>query len=159
MAKDQGRDQDHAGVLAPPPVLYFALAGLAWLLDWYWPWTAMQRQWSWGLAGVLSVLALGLATWAGRVMQKAGTNIQPHKPVLALVREGPYRWTRNPMYMALCTMMVVWGLVLNSVWGCVMVIPLWLLLHFGVVLREERYLEAKFGERYVIWKKTVRRWV
>lgn len=150
---------DHAGVPIPPPLLYFALAGLSGALQAVWPWTVVGRDWAWWLAGALCVPALGLVSWAAWVMRRAGTHIQPHKPALALVREGPYRWTRNPMYIALCAMMLVWGLAINSGWGCVMVIPLWLLLNFAVVPREEKYLEAKFGDRYGQWKQRVRRWV
>ena len=75
----------------------------------------------------------------------AGTNVNPSQPALTIVRKGPYRFTRNPMYLALCLLQVALGFFLNDWISLLFVIPLALVLHYGVILREERYLEAKFG--------------
>ena len=92
-------------------------------------------------------------------MRAAGTNIDPAKPALAIVRGGPYRFTRNPMYLALCLLQIALGFFLNDWITLLFVIPLFFVLHYGVVLREERYLTAKFGEPYLQLKREVRRWL
>lgn len=105
------------------------------------------------------VVALPLAIWAVRVMKAAGTNVNPSEPALTIVRAGPYRFTRNPMYLALCLLQLALGFFLDDWIAVLFVIPLAVILHYGVILREERYLEAKFGDSYLALKRGVRRWV
>ena len=108
---------------------------------------------------ILILVAPSLALWALRVMKQAGTNVDPSQPALTIVRTGPYRFTRNPMYLALCLLQLALGFFLND-WGTLLfVFPLALVLHFGVVLREEKYLAAKFGQPYLQLKREVRRWI
>ena len=91
-------------------------------------------------------------------MRRAGTNVDPGKPSTVIVDEGPYRFTRNPIYLANTLLYVGLSLVFNAVWPLLTLMPSLLLLHWGVVLREERYLEGKFGEAYLAYKRRVRRW-
>src|SRR5213080_4646024 len=98
---------------------------------------------------VLVVLAPTLALSALVAMKTAGTNVNPAKPALLIVRGGPYRFTRNPMYLALCLVQTAIGFFLNDWITLLFVVPLGIVLHFGVILPEERYLEAKFGEPYL----------
>jgi protein-S-isoprenylcysteine O-methyltransferase Ste14 len=108
---------------------------------------------------VLMSIAPTLAISAMVTFKKAGTNVHPSEPALTIVRGGPYRFTRNPMYIALCLVQAALGFFLNDWITLLFVIPLFLLLHFGVVLREERYLTAKFGEPYLQLIRGVRRWI
>src|SRR6266540_743991 len=107
----------------------------------------------------LAVVAAALAIWAGRVMKAAGTNVRPDRPALTVVTSGPYRFTRNPMYLSLGLLQLAVGLILDGLIPILFVVPLALILHYGVVLREESYLERKFGDSYVVFKKHVRRWI
>src|SRR5438046_10663156 len=107
----------------------------------------------------LVILAPTLALSAVVTMKKAGTNVSPAEPALTIVRGGPFRFTRNPMYLALCFLQVSIGFFCNNLLALAFVLPTALLLHYGVVLREERYLEAKFGETYLALKRTVSRWL
>ena len=75
------------------------------------------------------------------------------------MRGGPFRLTRNPMYLALCFLQVALGFLLNDWITLLFVVPLALILHYGVVLREERYLTAKFDALYLQYKREVRRWI
>ena len=111
------------------------------------------------LGVVLAVVSASLAIWAERVMKAAGTNVRPDRPALTIVRSGPYRFTRNPMYLSLCLLQLALGFVLDGWIPLLFTIPLMLILHFGVILREESYLEAKFGEQYLAFKREVRRWI
>ncbi len=104
------------------------------------------------------LLAPALAFSALLTMRAAGTNVDPAKPALAIVRAGPFRFTRNPMYLPLCLLQVALGFFLNDWITLLFVVPLALILHYGVVLREERYLTGKFGEPYLQLKRDVRRW-
>src|SRR5207237_8169133 len=81
------------------------------------------------------------------------------KKSLGSMRGGPYRFTRNPMYLALCLVQTAIGFFLNDWITLLFVVPLAIVLHFGVILPEERYLEAKFGEPYLDLKREVRRWI
>ena len=92
-------------------------------------------------------------------MKAAGTNVHPSEPSLALVCGGPFRLTRNPMYLALCLLQVALGFFLNDGIALLFVVPLAVIFHYGVILREERYLTAKFGEPYLQYKREVRRWI
>ncbi len=94
-----------------------------------------------------------------RTIKAAGTNVHPSESALALVRDGPFRFTRNPMYLALSLVQVAPGFFLNDWITLLFVVPLALILHYGVVLREERYLTGKFGEPYLQFKREVHRWI
>ena len=107
----------------------------------------------------LAVAGLSLLIWAGSVLKMGGTNVNPSQPALTIVRNGPYRFTRNPMYLSLCLLQVSLAFFLNDWISLLFVIPLALVLHYGVILREERYLEAKFGAPYLALRREVRRWV
>jgi protein-S-isoprenylcysteine O-methyltransferase Ste14 len=109
-------------------------------------------------AVVLIILAPTLALSALVTMKKAGTNVHPADPALTIVRGGPFRFTRNPMYLALCLVQVALGFFLNDWITLLFGVPLAWILHYGVILREEKYLTAKFGEPYLELKRTVRRW-
>src|SRR5262245_4972804 len=110
------------------------------------------------LSLAIGLLSASLAIWAERVMKEAGTNVRPDRPSLTIVKGGPYRFTRNPMYLALCLLQAAVGLLLNGWVPLLFAVLLGLVLHFGVILREESYLEKKFGEQYLSFKRQVRRW-
>jgi protein-S-isoprenylcysteine O-methyltransferase Ste14 len=94
------------------------------------------------------MLAVGIALWGRSALLAAGTNVNPSLPTTAIVTSGPFRFSRNPLYMALTLLYFGLTLAVNTWWGIVVLVPLLILMHRGVVLREERYLEAKFGESY-----------
>ena len=109
-------------------------------------------------AAVLFALAFWVALRAVREFSRAGTNVDVRKPVLAFVDSGIYAHTRNPMYQGLGLLLVAVAVGFASDWMLVMLIPWAFVMHFGVVLREERYLEQKFGERYRRYKTMVPRY-
>ena len=111
------------------------------------------------LSKALCYCAIAFALWAQRIMRAAGTNIRPDQPATAIVSEGPFVFTRNPLYLTLLALYAGIGIALASTTFLAVIVPLALVLHFGVVLREERYLEAKFGDVYRDYKSRVRRWI
>lgn len=151
--------RDIPGVLVWPPVLYGGAAIALLALDWLVPWPLAGHPAAlW--AGVL-LLALGVAfnVWGSLVMRKGGTNINPALPTKALVLSGPFRLSRNPLYVAASVMFLGLTLIVDSVWGLLILVPVLAVMHFGVILREERYLEDKFGESYRRYQATVRRYL
>jgi protein-S-isoprenylcysteine O-methyltransferase Ste14 len=151
---------DQPQVIAFPPLIWLENAVISVLVHFFvWRWPIMSYRYC--LLGGVVFLLLGppLAFSALRAMRNAGTNVHPAKPTLTIVREGPYRFTRNPMYLALCFLQVALGFFMNDWITLLFVVPLVLILHYGVILREEKYLEAKFGEAYLQLKRDVRRWL
>jgi protein-S-isoprenylcysteine O-methyltransferase Ste14 len=152
--------QDHPGVIAFPPLIFLVGAGLSGIAHWFFPIRIMgtyRPSLFLGIAWAVTALALMLSAIV--TMKMAGTNVHPKQPALTIVRKGPYRVTRNPMYLGLCLLQVALAFFLNDWVPFLFVIPLALLLHYGVILREEKYLEAKFAEQYLALKREVRRWM
>ena len=153
--------KDNPDVIAFPPFIWLAGAIISTLIHFlvsHLPITANYRLCL--VCGIaLMILAPALALSALFTMLRAGTNVDPAKPALTIVRGGSFRFTRNPMYLALCLLQIALGFFLNDWITILFVIPLFFILHYGVVLREERYLEAKFGEDYLALKRSARRWI
>ncbi len=154
-------EKDNPGVIAFPPFIWLVGAVISTLIHFFvirLPITTNYRICL--VCGIaLMMVALVLAVSALFIMLGAGTNVDPAKPALTIVRGGPFRFTRNPMYLALCFFQIAIGFFLNDWIILLFVIPLFFILHYGVVLREERYLAAKFGEPYLQLKREVRRWL
>ena len=112
-----------------------------------------------GLGLLLVVVGFSIGHSATTVFDEAGTNVDPSKPALIIVDQGPYRYTRNPMYVGLLLVHLGLGLIGSLDWVLITTPALWLFLHFGVVLREESYLTNKFGEDYTQLLSKTRRWI
>ncbi|MFO1068911.1 MAG: isoprenylcysteine carboxylmethyltransferase family protein [Geminicoccaceae bacterium] len=156
-------DRDIPGVVAPPPLLFVGTVLLGIVLDWLvparlWP-EAAATTLRWAAGGLLFVLAAGLALWAERAFKAVGTEVRPWRPSTALAASGPYRFTRNPMYLGLLLGTIGIALGLDNPWLLGLVVPLALVLRYGVIAREEAYLERKFGDGYTTYKASVRRWL
>lgn len=100
-----------------------------------------------------------LAHRAQRAMQRVGTNVLPTQPTIALAMDGPYARTRNPLYLAAIGVAVGVSLWVNGLFPLVLLIPMTIILHFGIVLREEAYLLGKFGAAYEAYRHAVPRWL
>ena len=142
------------------PPLWFALAVLTMLaLHRLLP-VARPIPWPWSLAGVVPLLAgLGLAIWGERHFKRAGTAVRPFAPSSALVEGGPYRFTRNPMYIGLLLVLAGLWLLLGSLSPLLVLPALFLLLHTRFVIPEEAHMARHFGERYQSYRRRVRRWL
>ncbi len=151
---------DNPGVIAFPPLIWLIGAVASVLIHFFVVREPIMNYNACLVCGVvLVILAPALAISALIVMKRGGTNVDPYKPALTIVRGGPFRFTRNPMYLALCLLQLALGFFLNDWIALLFAVPLALILHYGVVLREEKYLTAKFGEPYLLLKREVRRWI
>lgn len=153
--------KDTPGVVAPPPLLYAAAFGVGLAVDFLLLRieTGLAAQLRYGLAALLFVAAVVLAVSALRRFRRAGTHAEPWRETTAIVTDGVYSVTRNPMYLAATLLYVAAALAADSVVTLLLLVPLLIVLHYGVIRREERYLEAKFGEEYRRYKAAVRRWL
>ena len=150
---------DNPGVIAFPPLIWLVNAVTSVVVHLFIRLSIMKYGLCLVCGMIFIMLAPALALSALRTMKAAGTNVHPSEPALTIVRGGPFRFTRNPMYLALCLLQVALGFFLNDWITLLFVVPLVLIFHYGVVLREERYLTAKFGEPYLQYKRDVRRWI
>ena len=151
---------DNPGEIAFPPLVLLINTAISLVVHFFVIRTPIMSYGACLVCGiVLVVLAPTLALSAVLTMKKAGTNVNPAEPALTIVRGGPYRFTRNPMYLALCLLQAALGFFLNDWITLLCVVPLALIMHYGVILREERYLTDKFGEPYLELKREVRRWL
>ena len=152
---------DSPGVIVFPPLLYVGTLLVGVGLNWVWPAPFLMGGATWARwAGGALILASGfVAHWASRTMREAGTNVLPSKPALTLVTNGPFRFTRNPLYVMNALVYLGLTLILNSAWLLGLFVPMLLVIYWGIIRREERYLEAKFGEAYLAYKARVRRWI
>ena len=149
---------DHPGVIALPPLLFLGFLAGGIVLNFLRPLppgSSASR-----IAGsVLVLVGLALAIWGRKTMTRAGTNVNPRQPSTALVVTGPFRYMRNPLYVAMFILYIGLAFLLNTLWPIVLIAVLFPLMHWGVVLREERYLERKFGETYSRYCAVTRRWI
>src|SRR4051812_18052121 len=150
---------DSPGVLVFPPALLLGTLLLAIVLNLIWPLHFPRMAWMKIAGGLLFILGGFLLGWGRRTMMRAGTNVPPHKPTLAIVTNGPFRFTRNPLYIGGTAAYIGLSLVFNLAWALVLLVPMLFLLNCGIVMREERYLEKKFGDAYLVYKARVPRWL
>jgi protein-S-isoprenylcysteine O-methyltransferase Ste14 len=150
---------DHPGVIAFPPLIWLVNAVISVVVHLFLPAPITRYDVCLVCGIIFIILAPALALWGFRTMKAAGTNILPSNPALTIVRSGPFRFTRNPVYLSFCLLQVALGFFLNDWISLLFVVPLALIFHYGVILREERYLITKFGEPYLKYKREVRRWI
>jgi len=149
---------DRAGVVAPPPLIYAAVFAAGYALDCSFP-VSLRPDASGRLGWAIFAAALGVLALGGAYLNRAGTPVNPYRPSTTLVTAGPYRYSRNPMYIALTLAYLGAAVVVNTVWPVMLLPGLLLVMQWGVVSREERYLERRFGDEYRRYQARVRRWL
>jgi protein-S-isoprenylcysteine O-methyltransferase Ste14 len=152
---------DHPGIIAPPPLIYIGVLGFALLLDWIvvGPSLGLPYLLRMILATLLLVVGASIDIAGGSRFIAAKTNIHPWKPSKSVVTTGIFRYTRNPMYLGMALIYASLCLFANSAIALAGLLPALALIEYGVIRREERYLEAKFEEQYRAYTRQVRRWI
>ena len=151
--------RDIAGVIAPPPLIYLGglIAGFA--IQARLPLPLLLPK---GLRRFLGSLLLGgaiaLIVGALRTFQRAGTSVSPNEPTTAFTSEGPYRVTRNPLYLSLTMLYTAIALFGDAFWVMALLPVIIRVMNYGVIEREEHYLERKFGDQYQHYKESTPRW-
>jgi protein-S-isoprenylcysteine O-methyltransferase Ste14 len=149
-----------AGVRFPPPVLYAAFFAVGILASVFYPVRLLPSAVAWTLGGAILVVGVVLGPiWGVRTLRVAGTTIRPDKPTAKLVADGPFRFSRNPLYLALSLMYAGFAIMANSPWALLLLFPVILIMSRFVIRREEEYLARAFGEEYEHYQMNVRRWI
>ncbi len=154
-------DADSAAVTFPPPLVFVGMLLIGCVAD---RWIGVDRFWlGWPTISVLAMLigipAIYLLGNALRAFLKAGNNPEPWKEATVFIASGPYRYSRNPMYLGMALAYLGVALAVGS-WGALTLLPvtLWLITRF-VIAPEEAYLSGKFGDTYAAYRGNVRRWL
>jgi protein-S-isoprenylcysteine O-methyltransferase Ste14 len=150
---------DHPGVWFPPPIVYLLAVVIGVLLNRRWPLLIA--------AGVMTTIAGPLFVVGGVALsydtigrfRRLKTSFVPIRPATTLVLSGPYRYTRNPMYVSLALLTIGCGLLLATWWPIVLLVPALAVVQQFVILPEERYLRGRFGTDYEAYTRRVRRWL
>ena len=152
---------DHgADVRFPPPLIYLVFLALGILANVWYPLLLLPAPLAWALGGLLIAAGALLGPiWGVHVLRRAGTTIRPDKPSENLVTSGPFRFSRNPLYLALTLIYAGAAIVADSGWALLLLIPVILIMGRFVIGREEAYLARTFGEEYERYKGAVRRWL
>lgn len=151
--------RDTPGVIAPPPLIYLVAVIIGLVLRYLAPTAFLSRGLDYTLGAVLIVIAVGIFLWGVRVMRRAGTSLKTTVPTTALVTTGPFRFSRNPLYVSLTLFYLGIAMAAQSLWALALLFVVLAVMQRGVIDREERYLEHKFGAEYVRYKERVRRWI
>ncbi|MEX0851683.1 MAG: isoprenylcysteine carboxylmethyltransferase family protein [Bauldia sp.] len=152
---------DHAGVRIFPPAIFIGGLVIGYALEWPWPFPIVPPSWSLVIR-LAGVALLGLGLWvmlsALFLFRRRGTPPEPWEPTTTLVLDGPYRFTRNPMYLGMALVLGGFALVGNALWPLLAIVPVIWVVRTQVIAKEERYLAAKFGDAYRDFTTRVRRW-
>jgi len=145
--------------LARPPLVYASSMAIGSLLHLAWPMQIAPRALEAPLGAGVILAAIALFIAAVRTMNAAGTPVPGNRPTTAIVRGGPYRFTRNPIYIAFTLLQLGIAIWVNSLALLILLVPAFAIMALVVVPREERYLEARFPAEYPPYKASVRRWL
>ena len=150
---------DHVRFRVPPPVIYGLPSAVGVIVDLVVPLPVLPHGPALALGAAALAAAVAVLGWAVRTMFAAGEHPDPGQPTGAIVSGGPYRFSRNPLYVALTLFAAGVALAVNSGWGLALLVPSIVATHYWAIAPEERYLEGRLGEQYRAYRARVRRWL
>ncbi len=151
--------KDAPNVIAIPPLIYLAFLAVGLLLDYLFPVPVLPNSIQYAVGFGIMIAPALIMPFVLLRFKKANTNFDARKPTTAIITTGPYRFSRNPSYVSLTMLYLGIAIAADSVWVLAGLIPTLVVMHYGVILREEQYLAEKFGEPYLQYKRSVRRWI
>jgi protein-S-isoprenylcysteine O-methyltransferase Ste14 len=157
--EDRSAGRDIPGVIAPPPLIYLGGLAIGFALEIALPDASLPGIVQSGLGGLLLATGLGLLGWWVSSFRRAGTPMPPYEPTTALVTDGPYRLSRNPAYLAFALIYAAIALLSDAPWVLLPLPFVLAVMQRGVIEREERYLERRFGQEYRSLRARTRRWI
>ena len=152
-------EQDNPGIRVPPPLIYLLALILGLLLDRRVHIPFLPGGGARVLGWPLMVGGMALMAWFVRTMRGADTTIRLDKPVSSLIKDGPFRYSRNPGYLSLTMLYAGIAVLRKDLWAILFLPLVLIVIQREVIGREERYLERTFGEEYLDYKARVRRWM
>jgi protein-S-isoprenylcysteine O-methyltransferase Ste14 len=153
--------RDTPNVLIFPPLIPLAALVVGVVLNFFMPLGLLVHVLFLGrivVGAIAFVVGTGMVIGANRIFQRIGTNVRPSQPTLALATKGIFTWTRNPMYVGGSLALFGMGIGFALDWVILLLVVSLPLLHYGIILREEHYLERKFGDEYRRYKTNVPRY-
>jgi len=151
---------DHANVIIRPPIIYLIPLAIGIILNAWMPLILLPDPLIGNLIGwPLLIAGIFLMVWALKIFSKGGEDKHPNTPTNKILKDGPYTFSRNPMYLAFNIIYVGIVLIVNTIWLIIFLPIAFIILHYGVVIREEQYMGKKFGTEYKKYKSEVRRWL
>ncbi len=155
---EQSDKDDNPGVIARPPFLFLGVLVAAYVIDYFFAVRLLGTFLQLLGAAVLIIPGLVFMINAIRGQTDAGTNYRTQEPDTALVTTGIYQFSRNPIYLGMTFLYLGLAILGDNIYAIFLLAPLLLLIRYGVIAREEKYLESKFGDEYLQYKKDVNRW-
>jgi len=153
------KNNDNPKVKLPPPILFFGLGIIGVTMEYISPITI-------GIDFPINYLGFGInivsiiGTWKiSELFKKHKTEVKPWQTTSKIITTGPYKYSRNPIYIIFCGIPIGLGIAFNTYWAFFAFIPGLIIVYYTAVKKEEKYLEAKFGEEYLDYKRKVRRWL
>jgi protein-S-isoprenylcysteine O-methyltransferase Ste14 len=167
MASDDRIDKAETGMVSEvanpgimrPPLVYLGAIALGLLLHFAWSVRLVSRAVNVPFGGAVVLIAVALFLYTVRIFRLAGTPVPGNRPTTTIVYTGPYRWSRNPIYLSFSLLQFGLAYWVNSLWLLITLIPAVALMSFVVIPREEQYLENRFPSDYLPYKASVRRWL
>ncbi len=151
--------EETPGVHVPPPLIVAGFLGVGIAADRIFGNGFGDHPWI-GLFGyVLVIIGFAIALWAAWQYRKARTSILPHTSDNAMIESGPFRFSRNPIYLSMLVVFVGVCLIMDGPLALIFVLPTWAVLRYYVIAREEQYLIRRFGDQYKNYQRRVRRWI
>ncbi|MBM7061491.1 isoprenylcysteine carboxylmethyltransferase family protein [Pseudomonas sp. UL073] len=146
-------------IILAPPLIYLIFVALTWLLARLVPLPIAENQWTRYLGWGLIDLGILLAAWSALALAQHKTTINPYRKPKRLLQSGPFRYSRNPIYLGFNLIYCGIGLLLGSWWAWIILPLLILTVDRGVIVHEETVLEHLFGDSYQRYRRRVRRWL
>lgn len=154
-----GNEKDIPNVIAPPPLIFLSGLLVGGFITWLFPVNFLPKSLAATAGIILIITGLTIISTAILQMRRAKTNVEPWKPTTAILDTGLYAVSRNPIYLGMILIYTGIGFLFDLIWFLPPLVAVLLTIHFGVILREEKYLERKFGDEYLNYKNRVRRWI
>jgi len=153
------KENETSGVLLPPPVVYFVFLLAGYWVDKYLPLPFINTNMSF-IAGI-SIIVLSFILFGVVLLEfsRLKTSVDHRKPTNAIITTGAFRYSRNPIYISMVMLCIGISFLINSLWGFVATLLASIIITKFVIIKEETYLERKFGESYLQYRKAVRRWL
>ncbi len=151
--------EDRAHVVIRPPLLWFLVVA-SWGLDWLVALPFVPAPWPniWIGSGIFAAGFL-LALWAFKQFPSFREDVDTHTPSTVIIESGPFSVSRNPIYLGMLIGILGAAIAANTLWILLALVVWYPVMRWGVIAREEAYLERKFGETYLAYKRRVRRWI
>jgi protein-S-isoprenylcysteine O-methyltransferase Ste14 len=159
VSQDERDNADNPGVIAPPPLIYAGALAAGLLANRRYRISFLPRRVARMLGWPLVACGLAVGFIGDREMRRAETNVDPYKPATTVVTGGPFRYTRNPLYLSMTLIYGGISALANALPAALLLLVVLRLMRRGVIEREERYLERKFGDEYIEYKVGTPRWI